>query len=113
VHGPIRKPEQFYGDYLALLGSVRIAERRILEMGAEFGWDTLDRYTRQWFDYSEQMMDAAIRKMPAGRASAYTAHDPSRAPRTAFRSRRWSRSSPTRAGSRSTSPTIPTACRMG
>ena len=72
----IRKPEQFYGDYLALLGSVRIAERRVLEMGREFGWDTLEQYTRQWFDYSEQMMDAAIRKMPAGRASAYTAHDP-------------------------------------
>ena len=72
----IRKPEQFYGDYLALLGAVRIAERRVLELGAELGWDTLEQYTRQWFDYSEQMMDAAIRKMPAGRASAYTTHDP-------------------------------------
>jgi N-methylhydantoinase B len=72
----IRKPEQFYGDYLALLGAVRIAERRIDELGEELGWDTLHQYTRQWFDYSEQMMDAAIRKMPAGRASAYTIHDP-------------------------------------
>jgi N-methylhydantoinase B len=72
----IRKPEQFYGDYLALLGAVRIAERRVLELGAELGWDVLDQYTRQWFDYSEQMMDAAIRRMPAGRASAFTTHDP-------------------------------------
>ncbi|HEY8869838.1 MAG TPA: hydantoinase B/oxoprolinase family protein [Candidatus Limnocylindrales bacterium] len=72
----IRKPDQFYGDYLALLGAARIAERRVLELGEELGWDTLDRYTRQWFDYSEQMMDAAIRRMPAGKASAHTAHDP-------------------------------------
>ncbi len=72
----IRKPEQFYGDYLALLGAARIAERRILELGAELGWATLEQYTRQWFDYSEQMMRAAIARMPAGRASAYTAHDP-------------------------------------
>jgi N-methylhydantoinase B len=72
----IRKPEQFYGDYLALLGAARIAERRVLELGEELGWETLHQYTRQWFDYSEQMMDAAIRKMPAGKASAYTVHDP-------------------------------------
>lgn len=72
----IRKPEQFYGDYLALLGAGRIAERRVLELGNEYGWDTLAQYENQWFDYSEQMMDAAIRTMPAGRASAYTAHDP-------------------------------------
>jgi N-methylhydantoinase B len=72
----IRKPEQFYGDYLALLGGVRIAERRLLELGGELGWDVLERYTREWFDYSERIMDAAIRKMPAGKALAYTAHDP-------------------------------------
>jgi N-methylhydantoinase B len=72
----IRKPEQFYSDYLALLGGVRIAERRVLELGEELGWDTLERYTTQWFDYSEQMMAAAIRKMPAGKSAAYTAHDP-------------------------------------
>jgi N-methylhydantoinase B len=72
----IRKPDQFYGDYLALLGGARIAERRILELGDELGWETLERYTREWFDYSERMMEAAIRKMPAGKAAAHTAHDP-------------------------------------
>ena len=72
----IRKPDQFYGDYLALLGAARIAERRILELGEELGWDTLHQYTKQWFDYSEQMMTAAIRKMKGGRATAYSAHDP-------------------------------------
>jgi N-methylhydantoinase B len=72
----IRNPEQFYSDYLALLGGARIAERRVLEVGEELGWETLERYTREWFDYSERMMKAAIRKMPAGKATAFTAHDP-------------------------------------
>jgi N-methylhydantoinase B len=72
----IRKPEQWYGDYLALLGSVRVAERRVLELGEEIGWKTLHRYTKQWFDYSEQMMKAAIAKLPAGTTSSITAHDP-------------------------------------
>ena len=72
----IRNPEQWFGDYLALLGAARIAERRILELGAELGWDMLHQYTKQWFDYSEQMMGAAIGKMAGGRATAYTCHDP-------------------------------------
>jgi N-methylhydantoinase B/oxoprolinase/acetone carboxylase alpha subunit len=37
----IRVPEQWWGDYLALLGAVRVGERRILEMGKELGWDEL------------------------------------------------------------------------
>jgi N-methylhydantoinase B len=72
----IRAPEIWRGDYLAILGAARIAERRILELGAELGWDTLHAYTRDWFDYSEQMMDAAIRRMPSGRVTAYANHDP-------------------------------------
>ena len=72
----IRSPEIWWGDYLAILGAARIAERRILELGAELGWDTLEAYTRQWFDYSEQRMIAAIRRMPAGRVTVHAAHDP-------------------------------------
>ena len=33
-------------------------------------------YTRQWFDYSEQRMIAALRKIPAGALSGYSTHDP-------------------------------------
>jgi N-methylhydantoinase B len=72
----IRHPDQFYGDYLAILGAVRTGERRILELAAEVGWETLHQYTRQWFDYSERMMDAAIRRMPSGRVTMRTTHDP-------------------------------------
>jgi N-methylhydantoinase B len=72
----IRSPEVWWGDYLAILGAARLAERRILELGEEFGWDRLHSYTRDWFDYSEQMMISAIRKMPEGRRTITTAHDP-------------------------------------
>lgn len=72
----IRVPEQWWGDYLALLGATRIGEREMLALGEELGWETLHGFTRQWFDYSEQRMIAAIRKLPSGRVTTHSAHDP-------------------------------------
>jgi N-methylhydantoinase B/oxoprolinase/acetone carboxylase alpha subunit len=72
----IRVPQQWWGDYLALLGAARIGERRLLELGADVGWDVLADYTRDWFDYSEQRMAAALRQLPAGRTVGKGAHDP-------------------------------------
>jgi N-methylhydantoinase B len=46
----VRVPQQWRGDYLALLGSARVGERRLAELGAELGWDTLAEYARAWFD---------------------------------------------------------------
>jgi N-methylhydantoinase B len=72
----IRVPEQWYGDFLAMLGAARIGEREILALGREVGWDTLHAFTAQWFDYSEARMVAAISKVPAGAATAISTHDP-------------------------------------
>jgi N-methylhydantoinase B len=72
----IRVPEQWWGDHLALLGAARVGEARLLELGAEVGWDTLDAYTRGWLDYSEQRMIDTIRQLPAGRATVEGSHDP-------------------------------------
>jgi N-methylhydantoinase B len=72
----IRVPEQWRGDYLATLGAVRIGERELLALGRDAGWDRLDQFAAQWFDYSEALMDAAVRKLPAGRASGRSVHDP-------------------------------------
>jgi N-methylhydantoinase B len=49
----IRVPEQWWGDFLAMVGAARIGEREMLALGGEIGWDALDSFTRQWFDYSE------------------------------------------------------------
>lgn len=72
----IRVPEQWRGDYLAMVGAARIGEREILAMAEEFGWQTLHALTREWFDYSEKIMIAAIKKMPSGHATATSIHDP-------------------------------------
>ena len=72
----IRVPEQWYGDFLAMLGAARIGEREILALGRELGWERLHAFTEHWFEYSEARMLAAIRDVPGGRATAVSIHDP-------------------------------------
>src|SRR5216684_3132478 len=72
----IRVPEQWWGDYLALLGSVRVGERRMLELGQDLGWDELDTFVSDWFDYSESIMAGVIAKLPSGRITVSSQHDP-------------------------------------
>ncbi len=72
----IRVPDVWYADYIGMVGAARIGERELLALGEELGWEALHAYTAAWFDYSEEMMAAAIRKMPAGRSVAHNKHDP-------------------------------------
>ncbi|MEE8110307.1 MAG: hydantoinase B/oxoprolinase family protein, partial [bacterium] len=72
----IRVPEQWRGDYLAMMGAARIGEREILAMAEEYGWETLHAFAREWFDYSEKVMIAAVKKLPSGYATATSIHDP-------------------------------------
>ena len=71
----IRVPDQWWGDYLATVGAARVGEREILALGADFGWDRLQGYTEQWFDYSEKRMIEVIRAMPAGTVTRSSTHD--------------------------------------
>jgi N-methylhydantoinase B len=72
----IRVPEQWHGDYMGMVGAARIGEQEIEKLGRDIGWETLRAHTRQWFDYSEQRMIGAIKKMRSGRAVAKGRHDP-------------------------------------
>lgn len=72
----IRVPKQWRGDYLAILGSARIGEQRLLDLGREVGWDALEDYTHQWFNYSERRMISAIEKLPNARFTVTALHDP-------------------------------------
>ncbi|MFM7779973.1 MAG: hydantoinase B/oxoprolinase family protein [Alphaproteobacteria bacterium] len=63
----IRVPDQWYGDYLAGLGSARVAERRLEEFCTKYGVPTVKRFMRDWFDYSERRMIDNIRRMPKAR----------------------------------------------
>jgi len=72
----IRVPDQWYGDFLAGVGSARIAERRLKELCAKYGKDQIKAFIRHWFSYSEQRMIQAIRALPKVRLKNSGAHDP-------------------------------------
>lgn len=71
----IRVPDQWYGDFLAMLGAAFIGEREIRTLGAEIGWETMAAFARQWLDYSESRMIEAVRSMQGGTATAQSTHD--------------------------------------
>lgn len=72
----IRVPEQWRGDFLAMLGSVRIGEQELLALGADLGWDELEALTKDYLDYSEERMIAALRQLPRASAERSSTHDP-------------------------------------
>ncbi|MEM6680900.1 MAG: hydantoinase B/oxoprolinase family protein [Pseudomonadota bacterium] len=72
----IRVPEQWRGDYLATIGSARIGEREIRALGKEVGWEKLDNFTKQWFEYSEKLMTDKLSTLPKGQAQGQSTHDP-------------------------------------
>ncbi len=72
----IRVPDQWYGDYLAQLGAARIAERRLKELVAKYGWDLIRQFIVEWFDYSERRMIHAIKELPSCKLINTGAHDP-------------------------------------
>jgi N-methylhydantoinase B len=72
----IRVPQQWHGDFLAMVGAARIGEKEILGLAGELGWETLEEFQTEWFAYSERRMIEAIRKMPAGVVTRRTRHDP-------------------------------------
>ena len=72
----IRVPDYWYGDFLAMLAAVRTGEKRIHEVFAKYGAETLARFVVEWFDYSEARMRQAIRNLPAATVERRSAHDP-------------------------------------
>ncbi|RNM11805.1 hydantoinase B/oxoprolinase family protein [Nocardioides pocheonensis] len=71
----IRVPSQWYGDFLAAIGSARIAERRLKELVAKYGAATIKAFIRDWLDYSEKVMVNAIESLPAATLHNTGKHD--------------------------------------
>ncbi|MGD9914482.1 MAG: hydantoinase B/oxoprolinase family protein [Rhizobiaceae bacterium] len=71
----IRVPDQWWGDFLAVVGAARIGEQEIMAMADEVGWETLTSFAHEWLDYSERRMTEALRAMPAGTATRTSTHD--------------------------------------
>lgn len=72
----IRVPSQWYGDFLAGIGSARVAERRLKELCAKYGKETIRAFITDWLDYSEELMVKALEAMPRTRLSNVGRHDP-------------------------------------
>jgi N-methylhydantoinase B len=72
----IRVPDQWYGDYLATVGAARIAERRVQDLVAKHGVETVTGFIDEWFGYSERLVTSVISELPACTITGTTVHDP-------------------------------------
>jgi N-methylhydantoinase B len=71
----IRVPEQFYGDYLAVLAAVRTGETRLKELCAKYGSPTIRSFIDAFQDYAERMAIKAISDLPSGKVSKEILYD--------------------------------------
>ena len=72
----IRVPDQWYGDYLAMVGAARIGEKGLKELAERYGADLLAEFVEEWFDYSERRIAHVISKLPGGTIIGRGCHDP-------------------------------------
>jgi N-methylhydantoinase B len=72
----IRVPEQWHGDYLAMVGAARVGERRLAEFVEKHGAERAEAFIAAWFDYGERRAVEAIRRLPAGRIVRKGRFDP-------------------------------------
>jgi len=68
----VRTPQEREGDLAAQIGACRVGERRILEVVAKYGLTQVEALTDELIAYSERLMRAELRTMPAG---SFTAED--------------------------------------
>jgi N-methylhydantoinase B len=62
----VRTPEEREGDLAAQIGSCRVGERRMKELVAKYGIAKLTTLSTELLAYSERLMRAELRKLPAG-----------------------------------------------
>ena len=68
-----RTPRNTWGDLNAQIGSLRVAERRFIELLDRFGRDFVEQASDELMDYSERWMRAEIEAIPDG-VYAFTEH---------------------------------------
>ena len=62
----VRTPIEREGDLAAQIGACRVGERRIKEVVAKYGLNKVNNLVEELLSYSERLMRAQLRKMPAG-----------------------------------------------
>jgi len=66
----VRTPHEREGDLDAQIGSCRVGEQRILQLVEKYDEETLPLLIAELLDYSERLVRAELRTMPAGEFSA-------------------------------------------
>jgi N-methylhydantoinase B len=61
-----RTPNNTWGDFHAMIGSLHIAERRLLGLLDRYGVDYINAASRALLDHAERWMREEIRRIPAG-----------------------------------------------
>jgi N-methylhydantoinase B len=62
----VRTPRERRGDLDAQIGSCRVGEMRVLQLVEKYGADKLRELAEELLDYSERLVRAELRRMPAG-----------------------------------------------
>jgi N-methylhydantoinase B len=62
-----RMPDFLTGDLWAGVASVRVGERRVLEIVSKYGKDVFLQAVKEYLDYGEQVALAALRRLPKGK----------------------------------------------
>ena len=72
----IRVSHIWYGDHMAQVAACRNGERRLKELVARYGRQTIKDFIEDWIEYGERRAIAAIRELPAGTYTNESVHDP-------------------------------------
>ena len=66
----VRTPKEREGDLDSQIGACRVGEHRVLQLLEKYGEETMRALVNELLDYSERLVRAELRKMPAGDFSA-------------------------------------------
>ncbi len=61
-----RYPEMFYGDFLAQAGSLRVGEKRLIEVCDKYGIELVKHFVEEYIAYGDRRAAEEIRKLPKG-----------------------------------------------
>jgi len=62
----VRTPQEREGDLVAQIGACRVGEQRMLQLAEKYGEQKLQPLVEELLDYSERLVRAELRTMPAG-----------------------------------------------
>ncbi len=72
----IRVPENWYGDFVAGVGSTRVGERRLLGLAEKYGVEQIEQFVDEWMAYGSRRMAEEIKTLPEGTYENETTLDP-------------------------------------